>query len=256
MQDQRRKSLFKPIVLCLVSAGLAGGAVWARSGRPETQSGLNVWLAFGLAALLWFAGTWAGASILDVAWWQPLERKYDRRLPRLIKSLSTLAISVLVLAAILEFIFERPVRTLWAASGFTALGLILGLKDMLRDFFSGVLLNVERPFDIKDHIKIMLAGGGNLEGEVLDLEWRSTRLLTAKGDTVLVPNSLIFEAAVIKTVKSPRPEPCELTVLLDAKAKVDWVRHVLLAGVAGAGVALKAPPPSVSVTAVHSWAVE
>ena len=172
------------------------------------------------------------------------------------KILATVAIAVVTVAAITEMLYQRSVTTLWAASGFAGLGLMLGLKDMLQDVFSGVLLNLEQPFRINDQIQILRSGMDALEGEVVEIDWRSTHLRTAQGDLVVVPNSVVCAAALLNKRKDVRPERCEVSFQLGPETAVDWARSVLLKGLKASRTALEHPAPAVVVTAAHHWGVE
>jgi small-conductance mechanosensitive channel len=197
-----------------------------------------------------------GASVVQITLWHPLESKYRRPIPRLLKILATVAIAVLAVAAITEMLYQRSVTTIWAASGFAGLGLMLGLKDMLQDIFSGVLLNLEQPFRINDQIQILRSGTDALEGEVVEIDWRSTHLRTAQGDLVVVPNSVVCAAALLNKRKDVRPEACEVSFHLGPETAVDWARTVLLKGLKASRTALEHPAPAVVVTAAHNWGVE
>jgi hypothetical protein len=56
---------------------------------------------------------------------------------------------------------------------------------MLSDVFSGISLNIEKPFQIGD--EILLEGGA--EGQVIEINWRSTHLRNSANVLVIVPNS-------------------------------------------------------------------
>jgi small-conductance mechanosensitive channel len=254
------KRLLKPVVLLLLACAAAYAVLWALGveydPRDPAKGPLHPWLALGSAALLALFVTWMGASVVQITLWHPLESKYRRPIPRLLKILATVAIAVLAVAAITELLYQRSVTTLWAASGFAGLGLVLGLKDMLRDVFSGVLLNLEQPFRINDQIQILGGGLDSLEGEVVEIDWRSTHLRTAQGDLVVVPNSIVGAAALVNKRKDARPERCEVSFHLGPETAVDWARTVLLKGIKASRSALEHPSPAAVVTAVHNWGIE
>ena len=71
-------------------------------------------------------------------------------------------------------------------------GIILGfaLKDPLANFFSGVLIFLERPFVIGEWVRCPSVG---IEGTVEQIGWRITRLRTFNKRPVYVPNSIFME---------------------------------------------------------------
>lgn len=85
-----------------------------------------------------------------------------------------------------------------AVTGFVAglgiSGLIIGfaLQDIVKQFASGVLLLMTRPFRVGDYIKV-----GVHEGAVYEIQIRATVLKTAEGDEVLIPNADVYTSAII-----------------------------------------------------------
>ena len=60
-------------------------------------------------------------------------------------------------------------------------GLVLGLalKNMILDVFVGLAINIDRPYKIGDWIEVHNVGSeGYLRGQVLETNWRTTRLHT------------------------------------------------------------------------------
>lgn len=71
-------------------------------------------------------------------------------------------------------------------------GIIVGLaaKDMLGNFFSGMVIFWERPFVIGDWIR---CPGANLEGVVRHIGWRVTELETFDKRPLYVPNAIFVD---------------------------------------------------------------
>lgn len=70
-------------------------------------------------------------------------------------------------------------------AGTVALG--LSLQDVLRNFFAGVFLLMERPFRVGDYIRVR-----DVEGEVQGIDVRTTLVRVYDGSLVMIPNSLVF----------------------------------------------------------------
>jgi small-conductance mechanosensitive channel len=70
-------------------------------------------------------------------------------------------------------------------AGTVALG--LSLQDVLKNFFSGIFLLMERPFRVGDHVKVR-----DVEGEVQGIDVRTTLVKIQDGSLVMIPNSVIF----------------------------------------------------------------
>ena len=87
----------------------------------------------------------------------------------------------------LGFVFGLSLQGLIATSGIIAIVLGLALQSTLGDVFSGLSLSIAKPYRIGDDI--ILDGGA--EGEVIEINWRSTHLKNGSNDVVIVPNSAI-----------------------------------------------------------------
>jgi hypothetical protein len=85
---------------------------------------------------------------------------------------------------------DQPIEGLLATSGIVALVLGLALQSTLADLFSGIALDIEDPFGAGDRITV---DGGN-EGQVIEINWRATRIRNRSGDTTVIPNSQIAKS--------------------------------------------------------------
>jgi MscS family membrane protein len=93
--------------------------------------------------------------------------------------------------------------------GVAGLAASLAAQDALKSFFSTLLLIGERSFKIGD--KIAVAG---VEGVVEQVGFRATRLRTADGSLLTIPNSTITSAA-IDNLTTKSFSRCKLTLLIN-----------------------------------------
>jgi small-conductance mechanosensitive channel len=99
-----------------------------------------------------------------------------------------------------------------AVLGAVTLAFSLALQDILKNFFSGVYLLVERPFRVGDTIKVK-----EQTGVVENIGVRTTQLRTIDNIQVLVPNMTVFSEVVANhTFARPPDEDSE-----DAEAKAN-----------------------------------
>jgi small-conductance mechanosensitive channel len=113
--------------------------------------------------------------------------------------------------AMLGFVFGLPLQGLVATSGVIAIVLGLALQSTLGDVFSGVSLSIEKPYRIGD--QILLEGGA--EGEVIEMNWRATRLRNGANDVVVIPNSAIAKLRIQNHSAGNRRYSGTLTVVFD-----------------------------------------
>jgi len=78
------------------------------------------------------------------------------------------------------------VSALVAGLGLTGFALGFGLKDILSNLVSGVLILLYRPFSVNEQISV-----AGMEGVVTEIDLRYTRL-ERDGKTYLIPNSILI----------------------------------------------------------------
>ena len=161
--------------------------------------------------------------------------------PALLVQISGLIVVVVAGAAVFSIVFQQDLTILWAASG--VLGLVFGmaLKDMILDVFTGIALNLDRPIRIGDIVQLHRTGDQVIEGKVLEISWRATRLLDDFGNVVIIPNSRLG-AATITNFSVPGPTGwIVVPVTLDADVPPQRATRILEAAVVEAIAPFAAP---------------
>jgi small-conductance mechanosensitive channel len=92
-----------------------------------------------------------------------------------------------------------------AVAGAVGLAFSLAIQDILKNFFSGVYLLLERPFRVGDTIRVK-----DQQGVVENIGVRTTMLRTVENVQVLVPNAVVFGEVVSNhTYAVPLPQPTD-----------------------------------------------
>ena len=107
------------------------------------------------------------------------------------KKLTSYIIYPLTAVAVMG-VFGFPLSALAGAVGLIGLGVSFALKDMIANFFSGILILTTRPFKVGDQIAV-----DDEEGTVQDIKIRATDVKTYDGRKVIVPNSKLYNDTVI-----------------------------------------------------------
>ncbi len=173
--------------------------------------------------------------------WKPLEDRTNQVIPNLVRRIVGLLIFVLAFFGIVAFVLDQKLTGLLATSGVIAMVIGLALQMNLTHVFSGIALNMERPFRVGDWIQV-----GEYEGKVIDITWRATRIETIMENIVSIPNSMATESIIENfhfptstywvgfTVHiAPNHEPEKVMEILEeavnaTEGKVDdpWVEYV------------------------------
>lgn len=82
--------------------------------------------------------------------------------------------------------------SLGALAGALGIGIGFGLKDIVNNFVSGLIILFERPIKVGDRIEIQ-----GMEGDVIQIGSRSTRIRTNDRITIIVPNSSLIQQNVV-----------------------------------------------------------
>jgi small-conductance mechanosensitive channel/CRP-like cAMP-binding protein len=214
-----------------------------------TAEDLTHRIFIGLAKATWWIG---GAMTLVSAVRLFLIFEQKPREGRLIQDLLVGLIYSGAALAVIAFVFRLPVGTLIATSGVFAIVLGLALQSTLNDVFSGIALNLGRPYTVGDWI--VLEDG--MQGRVVETNWRSTHLLSNTNDLIIVPNSALAKARLTNLTGSDEIHGATITVRLMPTRPPAIVEEVMKTVLLSANCILKSPPPSVSIIGLDASAIE
>ena len=206
--------------------GEAGGGL----GLPRDFFGI-VW---------WVLGAWLFKSLLDLALRQTFFPDNDEpQARRLFADLASGLIYVLAFFGMIGTVFKVPVSTFLATSGVLAIVLGLALQNTLGDVLSGLAINIERPFGAGDWITL----ADHVSGQVLQVNWRATRIRTWSHDMVVIPNSVASKAIVTNHSRPKGPHRCIIRVSVDATtAPARVIAALMAAGTESPNIAVGTVP--------------
>jgi MscS family membrane protein len=168
---------------------------------PATPERLvNKTLQAGFALLVAFAAS-AAAKVALNQWARASgdageERTRLTLAPVLVKSCQIFFMTVAALLVLQNAGYN--VAGLLAGLGIGGLAVALAAKETLANLFGSIALLMDRTFQVGDRIK-----QGDVEGVVEKIGLRSTRVRTAEGYAVSIPNQLITNAPVTNMTPAP-----------------------------------------------------
>jgi len=130
----------------------------------------------------------------------------------------------------------------------------LALQDTLGNVVSGLAIQVMRPYSVGDWVS--LDGVPEHYGQVLEVNWRATRIVTNELVTLLIPNSNIAKATV---ANFSRPSPVVrrgLRVSVAYDVPPSRVEEIALPAILGAPGVLSEPPPECVLSAFGDSGIE
>lgn len=124
--------------------------------------------------------------------------------PRLIANIFTLGFATVLLSWVAAEVFAFNIATVLATSAIFTIVLGLALQDTLGNLFSGVALQMERPFNIGDWVEIHNANE-HWVGQIQEVTWRATSLTGFGEELIIIPNKLIAQSQLIVFSSNTRP---------------------------------------------------
>jgi small-conductance mechanosensitive channel len=129
-------------------------------------------------------------------------------------------IGLLVLLAALG-IQITPILT---ALGVGGLAVALALQDTLTNLFAGVHLLADKPIRVGDYVKL----ADSVEGHVVDIGWRSTRVRMLQNVVVTIPNKRVAESTITNYDMPESRMALSIRVAVDYGADPDLVERILV----------------------------
>ncbi|MCG6910961.1 MAG: mechanosensitive ion channel family protein [Deltaproteobacteria bacterium] len=125
-------------------------------------------------------------------------------------------------------------------AGAGVLGVALGFaaKDTLSNLIAGVLLIIDRPFEVGDRIEVWRAPAGSASwGDVIDIGLRATKIRTTDNIVIIIPNNEIMTRDIVNyTIINTKIRvrinvgiayDADLTLakdtVLQVAAEIDWI---------------------------------
>lgn len=137
------------------------------------------------------------------------------------------------------------ITPLLTALGVGGLAVALALQDTLSNLFAGVHLLADRPIRVGDYAKI----ADSIEGHVVDVGWRSTRVRTLGNNVVIVPNKRVAESVIVNYDMPERRMSLAVPVSVAYGSDPERVEAVLVDEATKAAAELTGllsePPPAV-----------
>ncbi len=226
--------LFVLLTAVLITQGIEPYSTAQHLDRTWTS------IFYGAAKATWWIG---GALMLVSSVRLFLIFEGRPREGRLVQDLIAGLIYIGASLSIIAYVFNVPVGTLIATSGVIAVILGLALQSTLSDVFSGVALNLGRPYAVGDWI-IMESG---VQGRVVETNWRATHLLNATNDLVVIPNSTLAKSQLVNQSSPDETHGVTLSVRVRTTRTPLQIKQVFDVILLGGKRLLREPSPLVTL---------
>lgn len=210
-------------------------------GRDELYSSFlsnfsgvgKVIFEYGSQIGVWMSGAFLAQRFFTVFVWDGLIAGISgRSVPRLPKDFTGMLFFGIAIMGVLATVFDQSITGIWATSG--VLGIVLGiaLRNVILDVFIGLSMHVEQPFRIGDWVMVhQNRRETHIVGQVIEINWRTTRLKTTEKNMIVVPNSRMGEAILTNYMKPKAHFRVDLEFVLDYSVPPNRAIRLLLGGV-------------------------
>ncbi len=124
-----------------------------------------------------------------------------------------------------------------AGLGIAGFTIGFALQDVSKNFIAGLLLLLQKPFEIGETIEVI-----GYTGTVLEIDLRATELRTLDGLLVTIPNANVFTEPITNFSRAEKRR-VELIVGVDYQSDPEKVRRVALEAIANIPGLVPDPPP-------------
>ena len=162
------------------------------------------------------------SSLIVNVWFARIQGKQASDLVKLVISLFLYGVCILIIFQLLG----KNIRGIFATSALVTAVIGFALQSTLGNFFSGVALQIDQPFQIGDRVII-----NDHEGWVKSVTWRATTIRTNEGMLVQIPNGTISEE-LVKVIPTDGSVQRSIELLVSGAAPpqqvIDTVKQAVL----------------------------
>lgn len=197
----------------------------------------------------YFSAAWLGGRLVAMA----LERAGTkrRRVPKLLLELTSAALFIAAGIATIMLVLGQSLSGALAGSGIILAILGFAIRNVLADVLSGVAVGLEAPYRIGDWVAI----DDTTRGRVIEIGWRTTRLLTRDDTYMILPNSQIARQKLTNYSAPRRHYRTRVEVMLSHQISVAEAKELLAEAASKPSIILPSPRPDVRVASYDAVGV-
>jgi small-conductance mechanosensitive channel len=170
------------------------------------------------------------------------EKKRQTPIPHILREIFALLVFLITLLLVLSFGYhaEAQLKGLLAGSGIVAIIVGFAGQNLFGGIIAGIQLQISRPFRVGDWLQV-----GERFAEVMEINWRSTRLRTNDGIYLDIPNNEIVRETIVNLHYPTQVHAMRIRVGIDYKTPPNRVKDALMRATRNAELVLRDPPPKI-----------
>jgi small-conductance mechanosensitive channel len=135
-----------------------------------------------------------------------------------------------------------------AGAGVAGVAIGFAAKDTLSNLIAGILLIIDRPFEVGDRIEVWRAPTkSSTWGDVIDIGLRATKIRTTDNIVIIIPNNEIMLRDIINYTTITEKIRVRIDIGIAYDAEMQKAKNIMLQAADSVGWVAKDPPPKVVV---------
>ena len=230
-------------LFCLALAAYA--ALWTYGVALDLRNHVGT-------ALVLLGAAFVIALVDRYVWDLYFEKKKQTPIPHFPRQIVALLIYLITLLIVLWYGYraDKWLTGLLAASGAATIVLGLAGQNLLSGIIAGMSLQINRPYKVGDWLQV-----GDRFAEVMEINWRSTRLCTNDNIYLDIPNNEIVRTTIINLHYPTEAHAMRIRVGVDYNMPPNRVKDALARAAQSAKNVLPSPPVKVFLVEFGDHAV-
>ena len=196
------------------------------------------------AAVVLLSTAFIVALINRYLWDGYFEKRRQTVIPHFLREVVALVVFITALLLVLSFGYhaQAELRGLLAGSGIAAIILALAAQNLLGGIIAGMSLQISRPYKVGDWLQVH-----ERFAEVMEINWRSTRLRTNDAIYLDIPNNEIVRQTIINLHYPTQLHAMRLRVGVEYSTPPNRVKDALIRATSSAEGVVPDPKPKIYV---------
>src|SRR5262249_42689290 len=170
-------------------------------------------------------------------------RLRSRPTPKILRDVLDGTLYLVATLIIVQREFRIDFSSLLAGSAIISVVIGLALQETLGNLFPGLAIQLERPFQVGDHIAV----GDHIFGRIVQIGWRATRVENKRREIISLPNTTLSKHGVKNLSRGGEPVGVDTFVGLSYETPPNRVKAVIRQTLAEVPLILAEPNAKVRV---------
>ncbi len=194
-----------------------------------------------LGALTFILGVFVFLALLRRYFWEGwFEKRSQMKAPKFLSQLLGLVIILAAALIVIGLIYGKSIQGAIFSST-VVVGIVgFAMQDLLGNVIAGIAIEIGKPFKPGDWLVVE-----GKHAEVIEVNWRSTRLRDNDAISIDIPNKHIAGATIVNLTYPTREHAIRLTVGFDYAVPPNFVKDCIVRAAASAPGVLAKPAPKV-----------